>query len=103
YRSGVEIGRAPVGGLEHVSGSHAFSALQTVDTEGRRSWLSVTSVGGATPDLKALASRMKVDPQILASTRALIVPGTSLILTDAPVNANTHDTSDRSILTTSAN
>ncbi len=46
---------------------------------------------------------MTVDPGILASTRALIVPGTSLIVTDAPVNGNTHGTSnDFRILTTSA-
>ncbi len=103
YRNGVEIGRAPVGGLRGVSGSHAFSALEKVDAQGRRDWLSVTSVGGAQPDLKALADRMTVDPGILASTRALIVPGTSLIVTDAPVNGNTHGTSnDFRILTTSA-
>ena len=102
YRSGIEIGRAPVGGLQGVSGSHAFSALEAVDAKGRRDWLSVTSVGGATPDLKSLADRMTVDAGILASTRALIVPGTSLILTDAPVNADTHSTSDFRILTTSA-
>jgi len=102
YRNGVEIGRAPVGGLESVTGSHAFSALEKVDASGRRDWLSVTSVGGTTPDLKALATRMTVDPGILASTRALIVPGTSLILTDAPVNADTHGTSNVRVLTTSA-
>jgi hypothetical protein len=102
YRSGVEIGRAPVGGLESVTGSHAFSALETVDASGRRDWLSVTSVGGAELDLKALASRMKVDAQILANTRALIVPGTSLIVTDAPVNTDTHGTSNVRVLTTSA-
>ncbi len=103
YRNGVEIGRAPVGGLRGVSGSHAFSALEKVDAQGRRDWLSVTSVGGAEPDLKALAERMTVDPGILASTRALIVPGTSLIVTDAPVNGDTHGASDDfRILTTSA-
>ena len=37
---------------------------------------------------------MTVDAGILASTRALIVPGTSLIVTDAPVNGDTHGTSD---------
>ena len=89
--------------LRGVSGSHAFSALEKVDAQGRRDWLSVTSVGGAAPDLKALADRMTVDPGILASTRALIVPGTSLIVTDAPVNGDTHGTSgDFRILTTSA-
>jgi len=102
YRNGIEIGRAPVGGLTGVSGSHAFSALEKVDAKGRRDWLSVTSVGGMTPDVKALADRMTVDAGILASTRALIVPGTSLILTDAPVNGDTHGTSDFRVLTTSA-
>ena len=63
---------------------------------------SGTSVGGATPDLKAIADRWTVDAGILASTRALIVPGTSLIITDAPVNADTHSTSDLRLLTTSA-
>ena len=44
-----------------------------------------------------------VDAQILANTRALIVPGTSLIVTDAPVNGDTHGTSDDfRVLTTAA-
>ena len=103
YRSGIEIGRAPVGGLAGVSGSHAFSALKKVDAKGRRDWLSVTSVGGATPDLKVLADRMTVDAGMLANVRALIVPGTSMILTDAPVNGDTHgDKTDFRIMTTSA-
>lgn len=34
YRNGVEIGRAPVSGLERVSGSHVYSALGTVDRQG---------------------------------------------------------------------
>jgi len=101
YRNGVEIGRAPVGGLEGVAGSHAFSALTTVDASGRRDWLSVTSVGGAAPDLKALAGRLGLDPGFLASVRALITPGTSLIVTDAPVDASTHSDSNFGILTTS--
>jgi hypothetical protein len=102
YRNGVEIGRAPAGGLEHISGSYAFSALATVDSSGRRDWLSITSVGGTAPNLKDLASRIAVDPKFLANARALITPGTSLIITDAPVNVNTRSGSDFSILTTSA-
>ena len=101
YRNGVEIGRATAGGLEHISGTHAFSALSTEDSSGRRDWLSITSVGGGAPDLKELASRISVDPKFLADARALITPGTSLIVTDAPVNANTRSDSNFSILTTS--
>jgi L,D-transpeptidase-like protein len=102
YRNGVEIGRAPAGGLGHISGTHAFSALSTVDSSGRRDWLSITSVGSGTPDLKELASRSAIDPEFLANARALITPGTSLIVTDAPVDATTRSDSNFSILTTSA-
>jgi hypothetical protein len=43
YRNGVEIGRAPIGGLERLSGSYAYSALATVDAGGRRDWISIAS------------------------------------------------------------
>ena len=101
FRNGVEIGRAPVRGLEGISGSYAFSALAIVDSSGRRSWLSIASVGGATPNLTELASRIAVDPRFLADTRALITPGTSLIVTDAPAGADTRSGSDFNILTSS--
>ena len=101
FRNGVEIGRAPVGGLERISGSYAFSALATEDSRGRRNWLSIVSVGGAAPNLEELASRIAVDPEFLANARALITPGTSLIVTDAPAGADTRSSSDFNILPTS--
>jgi hypothetical protein len=101
YRNGVEIGRVPIRGLRGISGSHAFSALATVDSSGRRDWLSVASVGRRRPDLKHLANRMSVDPTFLANARKLITPGTSLIVTDAPVNARTRSSSGFNILTSS--
>lgn len=100
YRNGVEIGRAPVDGLRGISGSYAYSALATVDSSGRRDWLSITSVGRQEPNLKDLATGTAIDPAFLANVRALITPGTSLIVTDAPVNSNTHSESGFSILTT---
>jgi hypothetical protein len=101
YRNGFEIGRAPVGGLDGFSGSYAFSALATVDSNGRRGWLSVASVGGGPPNLQELASRIAADPGFLSNARALITAGTSLIVTDAPVNADTRSTRDFDILTAS--
>ena len=101
YRNGVEIGRAPIRGLRGISGSHAFSALATVDSSGRRDWLSIASVGRRRPNLKDLANRISVDPTFLANTRKLITPGTSLIVTDAPVNARTRSSSGFNILTSS--
>jgi len=101
YRNGVEIGRAPITGLKGIRGSYAFSALATVDASGRRDWLSIASVGKRVPNLKELATRISIDPTFLANARKLITPGTSLIVTDAPVNATTRSSSGFNILTTS--
>jgi hypothetical protein len=99
YRNGIEIGRASVGGL-HVKGSYVYSALADSDSQGRRSWLSITSVGGTPPNIKALVGQVNLDQQFLANARALITPGTSLILTDKPVTITTHSGPRLSILTT---
>ena len=45
--------------------------------------------------------RLAIDRDFLANARALITPGTSLILTDMPVDTNTRSGSDFNILTTS--
>lgn len=100
YRNGVEIGRAPVLGLQDIAGTHAYSALATVDAHGRRDWLAIASAGRQAPDLKALATRIVVDRAFLADVRALITPGTALIVTDTPVDADSHSDSGFGILTT---
>jgi hypothetical protein len=101
YRNGVEIGRASVGGLSTrlVSGTHVFSALATVDSEGRRDWLSSTSVGGRRPNIKDLAKRVTIPPAFRDDVRVLITPGTTLIVTDQPVSERTHSTPGFNILT----
>jgi hypothetical protein len=63
--------------------------LATVDSSGRRDWLSIASVGRRVPNLKDLATRISIDPTFLANARKLITPGTSMVVTDAPVNATT--------------
>jgi len=100
YRDGAEIGRAPVAGLRGFTGSYVYSALNKVDADGRRNWLSMASVGGRPPDLKAVVKQAEVDPQFVAKVRALITPGTTLILTDAPVSVSTRSGSGFNILTT---
>jgi hypothetical protein len=99
YRNGVEIGRTPVGGLERLSGSYVYSALATVEANGRRDWISTVSSGGRTPNLKDLAHRVAIAPDFLANVRALITPGVTLVLTDAPVNARTRSARGFNILT----
>src|SRR6202011_5674297 len=102
YRNGFEIGRAPVGGLEaaRLSGTHVYSALTTVDSSGRRDWITTAGVGKRPPNLKDLASRISIDPSFLQDIRALIAPGTTLVLTNAPVSSQTHSGPGFDILTT---
>jgi hypothetical protein len=99
YRNGVEVGRTPVGGLERLSGSYVYSALATVDASGRRDWISTVSSGGRAPNLKDLAHRVAIAPDFFANARALITPGVTLVLTDAPVNPRTRSARGFNILT----
>ena len=45
YRNGVEIGRSPVSGVERLSGSYVYTALQSRDPSGRREWIATASSG----------------------------------------------------------
>jgi L,D-transpeptidase-like protein len=99
YRNGVQIGLAPVDGIERLSGSHVYSALATVDAAGERDWISIASSEGRPPNLKDLARRVSIATDFLANVRALITPGVTLVLTDAPVNASTRSTRGFNILT----
>jgi hypothetical protein len=100
YRNGIEIGRSPVGGIGRLSGSHVYSALSSVDASERRDWISTASVGGRSPNIQELAKRVAIPPDFLVNVRALITPGTTLVLTDAPVNPRTHSGRGFSILAT---
>jgi hypothetical protein len=100
FRNGVEIGRAAIGGVERLSGTHIYAALATVDASGRRNWISTASVGGRAPNLPDLASKVTIAPEFLSNARALITPGTTLVLTDAPVSDRTQSAPGFKILTT---
>ncbi|HEV3098147.1 MAG TPA: L,D-transpeptidase [Candidatus Udaeobacter sp.] len=100
YRNGIEIGRSPIGGIGRLSGTHVYSALSSVDASGRRDWITTASTGGRSPNLKELTKRAAIPPDFLANVRALITPGTTLVLTDAPVNPQTHSGRGFNILTT---
>jgi hypothetical protein len=102
YRHGVEIGRSPFGGLHGLSGLYVYYALGTYDQGGKRNWLSTARIVGQPPHVKDLLNQVSVDPQFLAETRSLITTGTTLIITDAPVNSGTPRTSKFEILTTAA-
>ncbi len=89
YRNGIEIGQAAILGLSGFMGSFVYSALANVDATGRHEWQSTVSVGGRAPNIKKLIKRIGIDEQFLAEVRALVTPGTTLILTDSAVNEKT--------------
>ena len=89
-------------GFEGVAGSYLYSALANIDGEGRHDWFATAIVGNKAPDIKALVKQASVDPQFLANARSLITPGTTLILTDAPVNVSTRSGRGFNILTTAS-
>ena len=104
YRNGAEIGRAPVAGLEtaRLSGTYVYSADSTIDSSGRRDWISTASVGRKAPNLKDLEDRISIDASFLQDVRAMITPGTTLVLTNAPVSGQTHSEPGFNILTADA-
>ena len=102
YRNGIEIGRAAVStsGLDRGFGSHVYSALDKFDASGRREWISTASFGRTrAPDLKKLANRATIPPEFLERVRAVISPGTTLIITDVHVGRQTRSGSGFNILT----
>ena len=59
-------------------------------------------MGGTPPNIKALVKQVNVDQGFLASARALVTAGTTLILTDMPVSVSTRSGTGFNILTTAA-
>ncbi|HEY4781572.1 MAG TPA: hypothetical protein VIH54_07120, partial [Chthoniobacterales bacterium] len=59
-------------------------------------------VGRKAPNLKDLEDRISIDSSFLQDVRALIAPGTTMIVTDAPVSSQTHSGSGFNILTANA-
>jgi hypothetical protein len=103
YRNGIEIGRAAASttGLGQDLGSHVYSALDKLDPNGRREWISTASFGHASaPDIKGLATRVTIAPEFLEHARTAVAPGTTLIITDVHVSDQTHSGSGYNILTT---
>ena len=103
YRNGIEIGRAavPSTGLAPGSGSYVYSALDKIDANGLRDWTSTSSFGSAqAPDIKALVKQVNIAPEFLEHLRTAVSPGTTLIITDVHVSAQTRSEPGFNILTT---
>ena len=89
YRDGVEIGRAPIGGPEagRSYGNHVYSALNETTPDAGHRWNALGSLdGGTAPDIAELRKRLEIPPDFLARLRETVPPGTTLVITDHPVN-----------------
>ena len=93
YRNGNPIGRARVEiGGRGALGDHVFSLLE--GTSGRmsflvpgrqaRRWMCVAS-RGRRADAEKIASRLRMNPEFAGKVYEMIVPGTTVIITDQPV------------------
>lgn len=105
FRNGVEIGRASIGGAAEARayGSHVYAALDKVNSDGGHDWQALGSADGSkSPDLKALSRKLIIPSAFLAQARAIVTAGSTLILTDQPVNHDTKSGTDFKILTTQA-
>jgi hypothetical protein len=101
YHHGVEIGRAAISGVERLSGTHIYAALGY----GGCGWKTQLDfycerrrTRAESPGSGQQANNCSWVSQPCA--RALITPGTTLILTDAPVSDRTHSAPGFNILTT---
>ena len=88
YRNGAEIGRAPF--ASSVRGMHVYSALDGADGEGRRKWVRVDGAPASNdPSFTEVASGAGIPQEFIASVRGVVQPGTTMVMTDKPVNGDT--------------
>ena len=103
YRNGIEIGRAAVAlpGGENI-GVQVFSALDQMDTDGRRKWLAVAAIGaGKKVNLPDLVKRSSIPAAFIQKVREEVTAGTTLILSDLVVSPDTQSKPGFKILTAS--
>ena len=89
FRKGVEIGRADIGGPDagHPYGNYVYVSLSQAFPDGTRQWkLLGTGDGSPPPDLQTLAKTLTVTPEFRQKMQGIIVPGTTLVITDQRAN-----------------
>lgn len=98
YRNGVEIGRTTVSSLD-IDGQHVYSALDGTDEQGQAKWICVDGKPAANdPNIVEIAGKAGIAKAFLAGVRAVIVPGTTLVFTEKPVNGETQSKPGLNIL-----
>jgi hypothetical protein len=87
YRSGIEIGQATTGGASPPVGDRVYTAQAQTNPAGFHSWQLLGSLDSSpAPDAAALLQQLAIAPAFLDDMRQTVTPGTTLVLTDEPVN-----------------
>ena len=93
YRNGVQSGRAGLPNSQAVSplNNRVFSALNGTDAEGNLRWAEVTAAGkdSSSQSLFEAAQKSQLPADFLAKAKEVIIPGTTIIFTDKPVDPTT--------------
>jgi Uncharacterized protein conserved in bacteria len=102
YRNGVEIGRAGIPNPQVVSPLNdlVFSALQGTDPDGHLRWAEVTTASDnkSSESIFLTAQKSGLPAAFLDKAKTVIVPGTTLVFTDRPVDPSTQSSPNFQIL-----
>jgi hypothetical protein len=91
YRAGMEIGQARTGGTAPAVGDRVYAALGQTDPAGFHQWKLLGSLESSpAPDAAQLIQQLAIAPAFLQDLRQTVIPGTTLVLTDEPVNEKSH-------------
>jgi hypothetical protein len=92
YRSGMEIGQARTGGSAPPVGDRVYVALTQTNPTGFHEWKLLGSLESSpAPDAAELLQQLAIAPAFLENMRQTVTPGTTLVLTDEPVNEKSHE------------
>ncbi len=92
---------AAIGGADggRSYGNHVYAALAERTPEGGHQWETLGSLDGSPPpDVPELRKRLGIPPDFLAQVRGVVTPGTTLVITDRPVNDTTRSGPGFSVL-----
>ena len=86
---GLSCHEGRIGGTEagRSYGSHDYTALAQTTPDGDHQWDALGSLDGSpAPDVPELRKRLAIPPAFLAQVRDVVTPGTTLIITDKPLD-----------------
>ena len=98
YRNGVEIGRAPLD-VSLPAGQHVYSAVGRLDDQGRHVWIRVDGKPEwHEPSFTKIAQHARLPDAFIADVRSVVTAGTTMVLSDLPLDRSTQSDRDFHIL-----